>query len=62
MTLVSLYGQNHLKPQSNNHFSLLVSLQMHLVTNMSPAFIPGCHQHLPDYAITFDKFYLVKGL
>ena len=28
--------------------------------DMSPAFISGCMKHLPDAAVTFDKFHVVK--
>jgi transposase len=28
--------------------------------DMSPAFISGCEKHMPDAAITFDKFHVVK--
>ena len=28
--------------------------------DMSPAFISGCNQYLPDAAITFDKFHVIK--
>jgi transposase len=28
--------------------------------DMSPAFISGCYEHLPDASITFDKFHIVK--
>ena len=27
---------------------------------MSPAFISGCLEHLPEAAITFDKFHVIK--
>ncbi|MFM6254120.1 MAG: transposase, partial [Dolichospermum sp.] len=28
--------------------------------DMSPAFISGCEKHLPNAAITFDKFHVIK--
>jgi transposase len=30
--------------------------------DMSPAFISGCEKHLPDAAVTFDKFHIVKEI
>jgi transposase len=32
----------------------------HVCIDMSPAFISGCATHLPDTAITFDKFHVIK--
>ena len=32
----------------------------HVCIDMSPAFICGCTEHLPDTSITFDKFHVVK--
>ncbi len=32
----------------------------HVCIDMSPAFISGCSEYLPDSTITFDKFHIVK--
>ena len=34
----------------------------HICIDMSPAFISGCTNHLPDASITFDRFHVMKDL
>lgn len=34
----------------------------HVCIDMSPAFIAGCMDYLPDAAITFDKFHVIKEI
>ncbi len=43
-----------------NEKSVNVDSINHVCIDMSPSFISGCHEHLPDASVTFDKFHVMK--
>lgn len=47
------------KPVEYLEYKQVVPLQIKQVcTDMSPAIVAGCREHLPQAAVTFDKFHV----
>ena len=45
-----------------NEKSATVDAIKHVCIDMSPSFISGCHEYLPNASITFDKFHVMKEI
>ena len=43
-----------------NEKSVNVNSINHVCIDMSPSFISGCHEYLPNASVTFDKFHVMK--